>query len=63
MTKKKEPQRFVTFTPATVAEFEKVCEAAARDGKTEFSWDGNVFLVSYARYLIEYLKRKLAVDA
>lgn len=48
-----------TFTPEKLGSLRAACTAAERDGKTEFTWEGHVLLVTYARYLIEFLASKL----
>lgn len=40
-------------------EFEKAYERALENNLNEFEFENHEFLVSYAKYLIEFLKTKL----
>ncbi len=39
--------------------FKLALRRAVHEGREQFSFDGHTFLVSYARYLVEYLEGKL----
>jgi|GEM_PF-6488890 len=43
------------FNQNKFEEFEAAYNKAVEENKTEFTFDGNTVLVTYAKYLIEYL--------
>lgn len=46
----------VTFTPEKIKALQRAYDQAVKDGKDQFQFEGNDYLVSYAKYLLEYLK-------
>jgi len=48
----------IDFTPAKLAELKKVYDKTVLAGKDRFTFEGHEVLVSYAKYLIEFLDRK-----
>ena len=48
-------QKVIEWTPAILARFKKAHAKAVADKADTFIFDGNEFVVSYAKYLIEYL--------
>jgi len=42
--------------------FERVYKKHMQDRHATFTFEGNVFVVGYAKYLIEYLKTRLGLD-
>ena len=46
----------VSWTPEKLEEFKTVWEAADDLERESFTFDGNEYLVTYGRYLIEYLE-------
>lgn len=54
------PTPMVEFTPATLARFKTAHAQAKAAGKDQFDFDGNLWLVSYAKYVIEYLDAQFA---
>ena len=50
----------VSFTPAKLAELKAIYETRkVRQGDT-FEFDGNTYVVAYAKYLIQYLEAQFA---
>lgn len=45
-----------TFNEKELKEFKEIYQKSIDDGLTEFSYKGNEYSVSYAKYLIEYLE-------
>lgn len=45
----------VSWTPENLKEFKTAWESANELELESFTWDGNEYLVTYGRYLIEYL--------
>jgi len=45
----------VSFTPAKRDSLRKAYDKAQKDEAESFTWEGNEYLVTYARYLLEYL--------
>jgi hypothetical protein len=45
----------ITFDRRKVEQFRKAYNRARTAGETQFVFDGHDFLVSYARYMLEYL--------
>lgn len=45
----------VSFTPEKRDELQKAYDKAQKDEAESFTLDGNEYLVTYARYLLEYL--------
>lgn len=52
----------VTFTRDKLRKLILVYNKAMKEGKTEFTFEGNQYLVAYAKYLIEYLQTQFGVD-
>jgi hypothetical protein len=48
-------QKVITWTPAMLARFKKAYDKAVAEKADTFMFDGNEFVVGYAKYLIEYL--------
>jgi hypothetical protein len=48
----------VTFTPEKAAKLRRAYDRALRKGEDQFVFEGNVLLVSYAYYLLEYLEER-----
>lgn len=51
----------VAFTAATLSNFIARRDAAVLQNEEVFEFEGNKYLVTYAKYVIEYLKEKLHV--
>lgn len=49
---------FISFDLAAYRRFRRVYEKAVKEEKTEFEFEGREYLVSYAKYLLEYLETK-----
>lgn len=45
----------VEFTPEKRDRLREAWSLAVKEGKDDFVFDGHTYLVSYARYLLEYL--------
>ena len=43
------------FNQSKLEEFEAAYNKAVQENKTEFSFENNTILVTYAKYLIDYL--------
>jgi hypothetical protein len=52
-------QRFVQFDRPALKRFQETYNTAVGCGLAEFTFDGNTFLATYAKYLIEHLDRAL----
>lgn len=48
---------------AKLKRLKQACDDAAQAGADQFKFDGYDFIVSYARYLIEYLEGVLPKDS
>jgi hypothetical protein len=48
----------INFDAAKIERFRKRYERAVRDGETVFKFEGKDILVSYAKYVLEYLEGK-----
>lgn len=46
----------IPVTQETYKTIKRLYDKAIRDGKTEFIFGGHVLLVSYAKYLLEYMQ-------
>jgi hypothetical protein len=46
----------MTWTADKLKAFKRAYNKAVKEAKTEFDFLGNVILVAYAKYLIEYLE-------
>jgi hypothetical protein len=46
----------VEFTEESFKRFKKAYEDASSEGKEQFTFEGNDVLVSYAKYLIQYVE-------
>jgi hypothetical protein len=53
----------VDFTPAKLKKLKAEYAKAKVELKDRFYFEGNVLLISYAKYLIEYLEGVLDVEA
>lgn len=54
-----EKQVTISWTPEMLRRFKERYEAeleAGKDSKDTFIFDGNVFILGYAKYLIQYLE-------
>ena len=49
----------INFDPDKLAEFKKALSGAIAEKKEVFVFEEHEFLVSYARYLVEYLDTKV----
>lgn len=52
------PKQFIEFDRAKLSRFKEVYDACVLDGRQSFPFEGEVFLVDYAKYVIEYLTNK-----
>lgn len=52
--------QIIDFDRPMLERFKAVREAAILDGKDTFTFDGVLFDVKYAKYVIEYLESRLA---
>lgn len=50
----------ITWTPEMRDRFRVAYKAAVKAGVETFTFDGNEFVVGYAKYLLEYLDSRLA---
>jgi hypothetical protein len=48
--------KVIKWTRPMLARFKVAYQHAAGAGKTQFEFDGNLFVVGYAKYLIEFLE-------
>ena len=48
----------ISFTPESFKNFKSDYNSAVENNQEMFVFDGNDFLTSYAKYVIEYLKTK-----
>jgi len=48
-------EKQVSFTPEKRDSLRRAYNKAQKNEEESFTWDGNEYLVSYARYLLEYL--------
>jgi late competence protein required for DNA uptake (superfamily II DNA/RNA helicase) len=48
-------QKIINWTPAMLARFKKAYDKAVTEKVDTFMFDGNEFVVGYAKYLIQYL--------
>lgn len=46
----------VEFTETSFERFKKAYEDASSEGKEQFTFEGNDVLVSYAKYVIQYVE-------
>jgi hypothetical protein len=46
----------ITFTAGRLIEFKTAYHTAVAAGRETFSFDGNLYDIGYAKYLIEYLE-------
>lgn len=51
--------RTIEFTPRKLKSFKKVLATAQAEAQDSFMFEGNQFLVSYAKYLVEYLNVRM----
>lgn len=51
--------RTINFTVHKLKSFKKVLSAAEQKQQDTFKFEGNEYLVSYAKYLVEYLGPRL----
>lgn len=54
-----ENKKTITFDRQELSNFKRSYTVAIRNKKDQFTFQGNQFLVSYAKYLIECLEIKL----
>jgi len=52
-------QGYITFNDLKLKEFKKAYEFAAKNEQEVFTFENHEFLVTYAKYLIEYLEGEL----
>lgn len=50
----------IEFTPVKMRRFKKRCYQTIKAGETIFTFEGHEILVSYAKYMIEYLESMFA---
>jgi hypothetical protein len=50
---------WITWTPELFNKFKRHYNNAARNQAVSFNFEGQEFLVSYAKYLIEFLEPKM----
>lgn len=48
----------IAFTPEKLEELRKAYKQAVEDGEDEFTFDGHLFYIEYAKYMIEYLTQR-----
>jgi len=48
----------IEWTPEKLANLRKVYDYNVKHGKESFVFEGNEYLVAYAKYLIEYLQTR-----
>lgn len=48
-------QIMISWTPTMLKRFKRAYKQALKDNVGVFTFDGNAFMVPYAKYLIEYL--------
>lgn len=53
------PEKMITWTSAMLRRFKVAYNKAVADNVDTFLFDGNEFVVGYAKYLIEYLDSRL----
>lgn len=46
----------IEFTPELFRAFKKAYQKAVNEKQGKFIWEGHEFLVTYSKYLIEYLE-------
>lgn len=51
--------KLVEFTPEKRDRLKHAYERAVKRGDDKFTFDGDVYLVSYAKYVLEYLNNML----
>ena len=52
-------QKMVTFTPESLARFKNHYEQTVTLKNQQFDFEGNVYVVEYAKYLIQFLEGKM----
>lgn len=55
-------QKMVTFTPESLARFKNRYEQTVTLNNDTFEFEDNVYVVGYAKYLIEYLEAGFAAS-
>lgn len=51
----KDDRKVINWTPAMLRRMKTAYKAAVEGGRDTFVFDGNEFVTSYAKYLIQYL--------
>jgi len=51
---------FVNFTEAKLERFKVDYNKATSENKKEFIFEGDVFMIGYAKYVIEYLEERFS---
>ena len=54
-------ETLVEFDPTKMKTFKAVYVAAEQAGRASFNFDGHEYLVTYAKYLIEFLELEFGV--
>ena len=49
----------IVWTESKIQRFEIVYNRAVKEGLDQFKFEGNVFVVGYAKYLLEWLKTRI----
>ncbi len=52
--------KFVKFTQESLVRFKAAYEKAVADKQEQFTFEGNEFILGYAKYAIEYLEGEFA---
>lgn len=52
----------IQVTVESLAKLKRIHNKAVKNGKAEFQFDGHTLLVSYAKYLIEYMAIQLKIQ-
>lgn len=53
----------IIFDVTTFKKFQKVYNQAVKDNQEQFEFEDKTFLVSYAKYVIEYLNSRFRPDS
>jgi len=54
-------RKYIEFTPAKYRKFKAAYESAKASGAETFEFEGNDFLVAYAKYVIMYLEQQMGI--
>lgn len=60
MATQTEQRKMVTFTPESLARFKNRYQQTVTLNNDTFDFESNVYVVGYAKHLIEYLEGKFA---